>query len=132
MNHMVNWYLNEEKKRKEQQEKNEILLLNRRLNQILGEIKHQIDVEKYKEQTKKIERKLVQSTIWDLCYLNNLENKEIVVEQGLLITYILSHETLANSRHLQDEVERAMRQLGNIDWGLYGEYNRRRRNYENR
>lgn len=132
MNHMVNWYLNEEKKRKDQQEKNEIFLLNRRLNQILGEIKHQIDVEKYKEQTKKIERKLVQSTIWDLCYLNNLENKEIVVEQGLLITYILSHETLANSRHLKDEVERAMRQLGNIDWGLYGEYNRRRRNYENR
>jgi len=132
MNHMVNWYLNEEKKRKDQQEKNEIFLLNRRLNQILGEIKHQIDVEKYKEQTKKIERKLVQSTIWDLCYLNNLENKEIVVEQGLLITYILSHETLANSRHLKDEVERAMRQLGNIDWGLYGEYNRRRKNYENR
>jgi len=129
---MVNWYLNEEKKRKDQQEKNEIFLLNRRLNQILGEIKHQIDVEKYKEQTKKIERKLVQSTIWDLCYLNNLENKEIVVEQGLLITYILSHETLANSRHLKDEVERAMRQLGNIDWGLYGEYNRRRKNYENR
>jgi len=131
MNHMVNWYLNEEKKRKEQQEKNEIFLLNRRLNQVLGGIKHQIDVEKYQERTKKIEQKLVQSTIWDLGYLNNLENKEIVVEQGLLITYILSHETLANSRHLQDEVERAMRQLGNIDWGLYGEYNRRRKQYEN-
>lgn len=127
MNHMVNWYLNEEKKRKDQQEKNEISLLNRRLNQLLGEIKHQIDVEKYREKTQKIEQKLVQSTIWDLHYLNNLENKEIALEQGLLITYILSHETLSNTRYLMDEVERAMRQLGNVDWGLYGEYNRRRK-----
>lgn len=132
MNHMVNWYHNEEKKRKDQQEKNEIFLLNRRLNEILGEIKHQIDVEKYKEQTEKIEQKLVQSTIWELCYLNNLENKEIVVEQGLLIMLIATNETLSNARSIKDEVERAMRQLGNIDWELYGEYNRRRREYENR
>jgi hypothetical protein len=129
---VVNWYLNEEKKRKEQQEKNEISLLNRRLQQLLMEMKPQIDVEKYREQTKKIERKLVQSSIWNLRYLNNFENKEVVLEQGLLITHILNHETISNTRYLMDEVERVMRQLGNIDWVLYGEYNRRRKHHENR
>jgi hypothetical protein len=123
----VKWYEDQQQKKKDNYERGQVSLLNRNLQNILHQIEDKISKEYYEAQEKNINRKLVSSHLWNIGFLNNLENKEIALEQGVFLTLILHLEdSISNRAYLQQEVERYMRQLGDIDWGMYGEFNRRK------
>jgi len=127
MNHFaINWYEKEKKAKEEQYSKSQISLLNRQLQSLLNTIEHQIEKGDYQLQVNCAERILVSSSIWNIRYANNMENKEVVVEQGVLLSLIIEMEkSISHRNHIQQELDRCMRQLGNIDWGLYGSYGKR-------
>lgn len=128
MNHFYahQWYENEQKKKEEFRKSQEISLINRNLQNILHRMERWFDRKDYEEEARAVNRLLVQSHIWDMTYANNFENEQVAFEQGLLIYTILIRESFEDKHCLLNEVDRFMRQLGNIDWGLYVEYGRRK------
>lgn len=122
----MKWYQDQQEKKNNSYEKGQISLLNKHLQRIFYQVADQIDKSKYQLQENHINRKLSHCHVWNIKYLNNEESKEIAVEQAVFLTLILHLETsILNRRHLQEEVDRYMRQLGNFDWAMYGEYGRR-------
>lgn len=123
----VKWYEDQQKKRENSYQNGQISLLNRNLQNVLHQIQDKIDIDKYKLQEGHVNRKLVSCHVWNIGYANNFESKEIAVEQAIFISLILHlEEAIENRRYLQQEVDRYMRQLGNFDWALYGEFGRRK------
>lgn len=126
MNHLE-WYMKNEKRKEIARDKNEIGLINRQLQQALMKLGSVIDKEKYQDETMEINRHLVQSSIWELNYRNNYESERVALLQGLFISYILNKEGLEKDQAgLQHDVDRYLRQLGNVDWSLYIEYGRKK------
>lgn len=127
MHPMIDWWMKEQEKKKDLVRANEIALINRQLQELLHRIAHKIDRAKYKKEADQAGRgKLVQCSIWNITYRNNMENPDVALSQGLLISYILKHEEMENKSRFQEEVDILMRRLGNVDWGLYLEYGRLR------
>lgn len=125
MNYFVHqWWMDEEKKRKEQQRKNDLVLINRQLQRLVKNVEQNIERTHYEEVTRQLENRyqVVQSSLWNLSWTNNFESETVAVAQGLLLACILKHENFEGKRHAEEETERLMRQLGNVDWKSYQEY----------
>ena len=122
----LKWYEEQEKKRKDRQEKSEVSLINRNLQNILRSVEKEIDKSQVKAQEGHINNLLISSNIWNMSYANNFENKKIALEQGIFIHLLLQMVNSDKRKRLEVEVDRFMRQLGNIDWSLYLEYAERK------
>lgn len=125
MNYFVHqWWMDEEKKRKEQQRKNDLVLINRQLQRLVKNVEQNIERTHYEEVTRQLENRyqVVQSSLWNLSWTNNFESETVAVAQGLLLACILKHENFEGKRHAEEETERLMRQLGNVDCKSYQEY----------
>ncbi|WCK57402.1 hypothetical protein PP175_25380 (plasmid) [Aneurinibacillus sp. Ricciae_BoGa-3] len=124
--HPFDWYQEQEKQREDSMKANAISLINRDLQRVLHRVEQHINREDYEKEAQQVNRHLVQSSIWRLGYRNNMENENVALEQALFIQQVLLKEELPNKHDLQQEVDTLMRRLGNVDWGLYGQYNRRK------
>ncbi|ADO59966.2 hypothetical protein PPSC2_28350 (plasmid) [Paenibacillus polymyxa SC2] len=120
----MNWYLNEQKKKKDRRNANDVAMINRKLKEVLQGISYKIDRSKYKQEVKQAERNLVSCSIWDIHYRNNMENANVALSQALLISCIINKENKSGNEHVQREVDILMRKLGNVDLGIYLEYNK--------
>jgi hypothetical protein len=121
----MSWYENEQKKSKDRQEAQEVSNINRQLQRLLHQMDGKIDQKAYEREANAVNRYLAQSSVWQIGYINNMENPKVALEQALFIVYIALSENFDDSDHIQHEVERYVRQLGNVDWGMVGEYNQR-------
>lgn len=120
----VNWYEKQKSRREESIRNQDTSDINRQLNNILQQIESKIEKERFQLQEQSVQRHLVQSSIWQLGYRNNFENPQVAIEQAVLIyLVVLATESIPDYR--LREVEGIMRRFGNIDWGQYGEFNRR-------
>lgn len=123
----IQWYEDQKRRREERYENGQVSILNRRLQKVLNQIRPYIDEEVYERQIEQVNRHLYYAHIWRIENATDLERKEVAVEQAVFISLILHlEESIENRHYLQDEVDRIMRQLGNFDWGMYGEYGRRK------
>lgn len=117
------WYQNEQQKRQDRRNANDVSLINRNLQQLLYRIEDKIDKEKYKEAVYRASHHLERCSIWRITYLNNMENAQVALAQGLFIAYILENEDeLEDRRFFENEVDIQMRRLGNVDWSLFLQY----------
>ena len=115
MDHL-DWYQKEQEKKKKSMEESQIALLNRNLQRILKTLLKDLDKDKYVGVTDNAHKYLVRSSLWDLSYQNNFNNPNVAVMQALLIVAIAKGENLGHKRHLIDEADRMVAQLGHIDW----------------
>ncbi|PLS19299.1 hypothetical protein CVD28_02480 [Bacillus sp. M6-12] len=123
--HHLNWYHQQQEKKKDQMKKNDISLINQELKRLLQRLQSFINREDYEKEARKANRYVVQSSIWNVGYRNNMESEQVAVQQALLIQAILKREEEApHSRAIQEETERLMRRLGNVDWSVYTDYRR--------
>lgn len=120
------WWMEQQEKKEMMRKANEIASINWQLQKILRELEPQIDRKKYEHEARIVERHLSACSVWNITYRNNLENERVALWQGLFISHILENEDVKDGQHLQRKVDALMRQLGNIDWGLYMEYGRRK------
>ncbi|WCK57024.1 hypothetical protein PP175_27940 (plasmid) [Aneurinibacillus sp. Ricciae_BoGa-3] len=124
--HHLDWWQQQQQKKADAMRGNDIFLINQSLQRVLQQVQQHINREDYRKEAQKVQRYLVQCSVWKIGYRNNMENENVALEQALFIQLILSKEEIPHKAHLQKEVDRFMRQLGNLDWGMYGEYNRRK------
>lgn len=84
----------------------EVSIINRELQRLLSEISHKIDRKKYKKVTNHLENeyKVVQSSLWNLSWKNNVESEQVALAQRLLIQHILRNEKLEDSQHFQNRL----------------------------
>lgn len=125
--HSVHWFMQQQEKKKEAQEGRDVHLINRQLQQVLHEIESYVDKSTYQREANLVNRHLVQSSVWRITYVNNMENKQVALEQALFILTILSKEELERKTIWEREVDNQMRRLGDVDWGLYLTYGSRKR-----
>lgn len=122
--HHLDWWMQQEEKKKDRIKANDVSLLNRELQLMLHRIENEINKEKYERETRQAERHLVQTSIWNIGYMNNLENPDVVLTQGLFIAYILKNELMEAKGYYERELDGIMRRFGNVDWAMYLEYGR--------
>jgi hypothetical protein len=123
--HHLDWYHNQQEKKKEHMKNNEIFLINQELKRLLQRLQSFINRQDYVQEARKANRFVVQSSIWDVGYRNNMESEKVAVEQALLIlTIVKREEELAHSHAIKNETERLMRRLGNVDWSVYTDFRR--------
>lgn len=122
---VLNWHLQQQRKRENEMNKNDIFLINQELKQLLQQVQSFINLDDFETEVREANRYIIQSSIWNVAYLNNLENKKVAVEQAKLIRTILKrNEMIPRGRSIEIQVEGLMRRLGNIDWGIYNDYRR--------
>lgn len=120
------WWMEQQEKKEMMRKANEIASINWQLQKILRELEPQIDPQKYEREARIVERHLSSCSVWNITYRNNLEDERVALWQGLFISHILENENVKDGQYLQRKVDELMRRLGNIDWGLYMEYGRRK------
>lgn len=127
--HLMYFEKQQEKERK-MQRANQIALINQNLKQILQKLQGFIEREKYEKEVRILSRPVASASIWDITYRNNMENPDVAISQGVLIYTILQKEgeKIPNGKYLIQELERFMRQLGNIEWSYYMKYNQLKNN----
>lgn len=122
----MNWYQDQQKKKENNYQKGQISSINRNLQDILHRLESEIDKDKVAVQEKHINRHLVSCLIWRMGYINNFESERVALEQGVFLQLILKLSESGNLKHYESQVERYMRNLGNIDWSLFLEFSRRK------
>jgi hypothetical protein len=122
MMHLFDWFQKEQQRRRESMNRYEIFLVNQHLQRILQQVENYINKEDYQQEIQEAEQPLIQSGIWNIRYRNNMENEQVALSQAVLIQKILLREDIPNKNYLKEEVERAMRRIGNIHWGIYQTY----------
>lgn len=118
------WFMEEEKKREERMKANHLSILNRELQILIKELKYKIDWKKYKKVANRLEHeyRVVQSSLWNLTWMNNFESADVAVAQGLLINTIIKNEEIVNKVKYDNQLNGLMKRLGNIDWSAYLKY----------
>lgn len=118
------WYERDRKKKKERERANDISLINRQLQQLLNEVKHKINWKKYEKVANILEyrHRVKQSSLWNLSWANNFEDKEVALAQGVLIYHIIKNEELTDSALYLHRVDKLMKRLGSVDSGVYLKY----------
>lgn len=120
----LDWFMKEEEKRKNRMTSNDVSMINRDLQRIMHQLVDDIDQEKYQKEANQAGRILVQSTIWNIGYMNNMENADVALAQGLFMAFILKQENTEKKDYYDREIDIQMRRLGNVDWGMFLEYGR--------
>ena len=121
-NFVHQYYLKEQEKKKENYKKSQIYLLNNQLIDILRRIEKDVDKEKWAKEIKEVDRALVQSHVWNIRYLNNLENEKVTVALLLFLEVILHDESQSHNKHHQQTIKRLASQLQVIDSSAYLQY----------
>jgi hypothetical protein len=125
MNHHLNWYHNQQEKKKNSMKMNEISLINQELKILMQRIQSSINREDYQVEAREANRCVVQSSIWNVGYRNNMESDKVAVAQSILIQKILKMDnTILHGRAIENEVERLMKRLGHVEWSYYTDYRR--------
>lgn len=122
--HHLNWYQNEEKKREQESKSTDISFINQELKVLLQRTQSFINREEYEDYARKASSVVQQSSIWNVGYINNMENERVAVEQALLLKAIFERdaESIPHSDAMDYEVESLMRRLSNITPSLYASY----------
>lgn len=109
----IEWWKKEEQKRKERRNAGEAQIINRVLSGLIQELRYKFvkDESIYDEGVNKANRHLVQSTIWNVGYLNNLENPIVAVLQYYFILAILEKENIEDTRYYEHEANRMKNRL---------------------
>lgn len=126
----LNWYTKEHERKKEHHVKNEAVLINQQLKILLKCVQSFINREDYLQEARKQSHPIVQSSIWNITWRNNMENPKVALAQAMLLECILQRdfEVIKNGKGIQMEVKNLMRRLGNSFTGLYQNYCRQIRN----
>lgn len=114
--------MKEQKKKKDNQKSNDVAMVNRKLKEIIRNISNNVERLKYEKEANQAGSRLMQCSIWEVNYQNNMENINVALSQGLFISFLLKREEVEQKIYLQNEVDILMRQIGNVDWGIYMEY----------
>lgn len=123
--HHLDWHHNQQVKKQKHMKSNDIFLINQDLKRLLQRIQSFINRQDYECEARKANRHIIQSSIWNVGYRNNMESEQVAVQQAILIQTILKREEeLPHSRAIEDKTEQLMRRLGNVDWSVYTEYRR--------
>lgn len=122
--HQLNWYAKEQERKKEHHLKNEALLVNQQLKVLLQRVQSFINRENYLQEARKQSATIVQSSVWNVIWRNNMENPEVALAQAMLLECILQRdsEVIKNGKGIQMEVRNLMRRLGNSNTGVYQDY----------
>lgn len=120
-------YMNGMKQEREERiNKYEVHLLNNNLQALLRALlyKEKIDKKKYfkVEHVLNNEYRVVQSSLFDIRYINNLENPMVVTAQALLIYHILKEEDIEQDPYYQDKLQGLMYRLQLLDHTSYQLY----------
>lgn len=125
--HHYDWFHNQGESRKKRRERAGISLINEKLKSLLKRAQSFIDRDDFAEEANKAEHVVQQSSIWDVGYINNMENERVAVEQAVLLKAIFKREgdNIPHSKEMDSEVDYFMRQLGNYAVGVNTSYNER-------
>lgn len=121
----VNWFMKEEEKRKNMHKENDIEMLNRQFSQLIEKLSHKVDRGSYANEERKFNRHLVSSSIWQLCYRNNLINPKVLTLQAGWLLYILKEErgleTVGNYNQIEKEISQLIMRVRNVDFQAFNE-----------
>ena len=119
----VDWFMKEEEKRRNMHKENEIEMLNRQFSNLIEKLSYQVDRALYRNEEMQFSRKLVSSSIWRLCYRNNLINPKVLTLQAGWLLYILKQErgvdTLKNYNHVEKETAQLIMRMRHVDYHAF-------------
>ena len=120
----LDWFEKEQKRQEEHRLKTEVSLLNQNLQRLLHRVLAKCGKrEEYRELERQliIDFRVVQSSLTELRYVNNMESLDVAVAQGIYI-HILLWNTDTELPSEENELDYLMRRLANIDFQHYQRY----------
>ena len=113
-----------QKKQEKRREAQDVSFVNNHLRVLIQELKRYVNKEDYKEDVRKLTRHIGHVDLWNVRYLNFLEDPRVALAQGVLAWRIIEREEIPYKNRERNKVERLIRMLGHVDWNYAVEFNR--------
>lgn len=114
MHHMAHqWWEREQERKENSRNQYNAHLINNQLHQMIRSLKHQFVKDKgvYESFVKAANRHLQSCSLWDIKYLNNLENPEVSILQYFLVYSILDKEEVDYKKRYEQELRQIKNQI---------------------